>query len=312
MYYSFKIDSFPIINNFYTVTRNTVWQITDKYNILIFIKEGSCSISFIDDEFILNPGDIFFIPANHSYTRRSINNTLCTMTYIHFSFPREAEQLDLPDLVKEISDAKNILDNQILNGAPLLSSHSNIYIANKSSLDNYSKLFLQLDDIKLFSTRRQLTCGLQSSISLCSILTSLSQNTIEAVSSDVILKKPDKVPANLKKAILYIRNHYTEKITLDELASVCNVSKQQLIRYFKAAFNVTPITYITDYKISRAKELLYNQPQLIIKEISDELGFDNQHYFTKVFIKATGESPSDYRYRITHYVDSEKKRQEPI
>lgn len=144
-------------------------------------------------------------------------------------------------------------------------------------------------------------CGLQSSINLCAILASLSQHTIECITNNVITKNPEKIPPNLKKAIRYIRSHYTEKISLNELAFQCNVSKQQLIRYFKDAFHVTPAAYITNYKISRAKELLFNQPQLSIGEISDELGFDNQHYFSRVFMKETGETPSHYRYRTVHY-----------
>lgn len=301
MYYFYELDIFPLIKKNYSVTRNTVWQITDKDNILIFIIEGSCTISFGNKDYILNPGDVFFIPANHSYLRRSINNTMCTMYYIHFSFAHEVEQIDFDDLVKKISDAKTSLDNQILNGAPLLSHENKIYLQNKTSVKNYHELFKYLDDIQLFSTKRQLMCGLQSSNSLCSILSSLSQNTIDSVSTDVILKAPDKIPANLKKAIHYIRSHYTEKISLDELAVHCNVSKQQLIRYFHATFHCTPAAYITDYKISRAKELLFNQSHLTIKEISDELGFNNQHYFTKVFTKNTGETPSAYRHRTIYY-----------
>lgn len=305
MYYFYELDNFPLIKQFYSVTRNTVWQITDSDNILIFITEGTCSISFSNEEYILNPGDVFFIPANHSYCRRSINNTMCTMYYIHFSLSREVEQIDIDALLKKISDAKAFLDNQILNGASLLTHENKIYLQNKTSVKNYHELFKRLDDIQLFSIKRQLMCGLQSSNSLCSILSTLSQYTIDTVYSDAILKAPDKIPANLKKAIRYIRSHYTEKISLDELANYCNVSKQQLIRYFHAAFHCTPVAYITDYKISRAKELLFNQPHLSIKEISDELGFNNQHYFTKVFIKSTGESPSNYRYRTTHYISTE-------
>ena len=88
MYYYHEINDFPLIKQFYSVTRNTVWTITDHDNILIFIIEGSCTISFGNEEYTLNPGDVFFIPANHSYTRRSIDNTLCTMYYIHFSFSK--------------------------------------------------------------------------------------------------------------------------------------------------------------------------------------------------------------------------------
>lgn len=307
MYYLMRLDRFPLIRQFYSVTRNTVWHIADKDHILIFVREGICSISYSNKEYTLQAGDIFFIPKNHSYTRRSINNTMCTMTYIHFSLPTEVEQLDSSDLRGIVTDAIRVLDNQFINDTPTQSDITYIYLRNKFSLNSPNDLFHQLDKIKLFSTKRQLMCGFQSSIILCSILSSLSQDTIDLVSTDKILNTPVTVPTNLKKAIRYIRSNYTKKISLDELAAHCNVSKQQLIRYFHSAFQTTPVAYITDYKIARAKDLLFNQPQLTIKEISDELGFNNQHYFTKVFIKSTGESPSEYRHRIFNYLANEEK-----
>ncbi len=307
MYYCFELNEFPLITQFYQVTRNTVWEIADKDNIIIFIQDGSCSISYEKEEYILKKGDIFFIPAKHSYCRRPIDNTMCTMSYIHFSFSSKILQTDFPELAQKVSQAKAALDNQILDGAPSLSKISTLYLQNQNTLTDSSKTFMLLNDISLFSASRQLTCGLQSSITLCSILSSLSQNTIEQVLTDNILKAPVRIPDNLKKAIRYIRSHYTESISLDDLALHCNLSKQQLIRYFKAAFHVTPVVYITEYKIARAKELLFYQPHLTIKEISDELGFDNQHYFTRVFIKTTGETPSDYRYRTTHFSESSMK-----
>lgn len=304
MYYLFELDKFPEIHNVYTVTRNTVWQITDQYNILIFIKDGKCEITFNNEIYHLQKGDIFFIPANHSYTRRSINNTMCTMVYIHFSFPLEFSEISVNELTKKITETKYALDTEILSGTSKLSQSNEIYIQNKSSCKDFNRLFDLVNGMRIFSSHRQLMCGLQSTISLCNILTYLSEYTVEFLSSDTTLKDEPLIAPNLKKAIRYITRHYTEKITLDAITEHCHISKQQLIRYFKASFNTTPINYITDYKISRAKELLFNHPELTIKEISSELGFDNQHYFTKVFTKTTGESPSNYRYRISHYDDS--------
>ncbi len=302
MYYCFELNEFPIITQYYQVIRNTVWEITDKDNILIFIQEGSCSITYETEQHTLEKGDIFFIPANHSYCRRSINGTLCTMNYIHFSLSKEFESIGLPELAKTIMEEKNMLDKKILDGGPRLSAQHTLYLQNKNTLKDYSKVFQSLQEIQLFSTGRHLMRGLQSSIALCSILSSLSQDTIKNVSTENLLASADKVPNNLKKAILYIRSHYTEPISLSDLAIHCNLSKQQLIRYFKSAFQITPTVYITEYKVNRAKELLFNHPHLTIKEISDELGFDTQHYFTRVFLKTTGETPSHYRERTLHYV----------
>ena len=303
MYYCFELNEFPQIIQDYTVTRNTVWEIADKYNILILIQDGNCQITYENEDYTLEKGDIFFIPANHSYCRRPINNNACTMSYIHFSFSFEITQMDLPDLTAKISHSKVVLDSQILSDETCFEKQNYIYLQNKHTVKDYSKVFTQVNDIRLLSASRQLMCGLQSSIIVCTILASLSQNTIETVSSDHLLNEPERIPDNLKKALRYIRNHYTEPISLEALAKHCHLSKQQLIRYFKSAFHVTPIVYITNYKVTRAKDLLFNQPHLTIKEISDELGFDNQHYFARVFLKTTGETPSHYRQRTINYTE---------
>ena len=308
MYYNFNLNKFPQITRFYSVTRDTIWEITEKDNILICIHSGRCVITYENIDYALNPGDMFFIPANHSYRRSPLENLMCTMTYIHFSLSTEIEQLEFFELAKKISDSKEYIDNQLLDGVHVLKNQSAIYLKNKYTLTSPKERFKQLNDIRLISVRRQLMCGLQSSIILCDILASLSQNTIEEISTESYISPTTKVPDNLKKAIRYIRDHYTEQISLDCLAAHCNISTRQLIRYFKNAFNKTPINYITEYKISRAKELLYNQPHLTIGEISDELGFDNQHYFTRVFTKTTGESPSHYRYRTVHYKEYVKQK----
>lgn len=301
MFYLYKLTEFPNIHNVYSVTRNTVWQITDKDNILIFITDGECEISFENTVFHLHCGDAFFIPANHSYIRQPINGKMCTMIYVHFSFSSEFAEISVNELTKKISDIKHNLDTEILSGASKLSQSNEIFIQNKSTFKNYSQILELFKDIRIFSSHRQLMCGLQSTINVCNILTQISQNTIESLASDTTLKDEPRISPKLKEAIRYIVHHHAEKISLDTLETHCHVSKQQLIRYFKTAFNTTPVKYITDYKIARAKELLFNHPELTIKEISSELGFDNQHYFTKVFIRTTGESPTNYRYRTTHY-----------
>lgn len=299
MFYSFEINTLPIIKDYYSVIRDTVWQIADENHILIFIKDGSCQITLDNENYILERGDIFYIPANHEYKRTPVNGILCTMTYIHFSLHSDVSSHNTENLKYEVINAKNQLDMETLSGEKLLSYSNIIYIENKNILKNQEKLSELIKGIKLFSNNRQLMCNLQSSINLCNILIMLSSNTIEKRITDTNIKNAPIIPSNLKKAISYIVQHYSEQISLDDLAIYCNISKQQLIRYFKTSLNTTPIKYITDYRISRAKELMCNHPQLTIKEISAELGFDNQHYFTRVFTKNTGESPVNYKKKAS-------------
>jgi len=300
MFYSFKLDKLPIVTNYYSVIRDTVWQTSDEHHILLYIQDGMCSVKFNNEIYTLEKGDIFFIPKNQNYKRTPVDNSLCTMTYIHFDISSEIISKDIDILNREIIDQKNQLDLETLSGETLLSYPNVIYIENKNTPQKQEKIAGLVKDIKLFSNNRQLTCNMQSSVNLCNILISLSSDTIDRLLTDSSIKNAPIIPGNLKKAINYILQHYSEPINLNTLAELCNISKQQLIRYFNDSLNTTPIKYITDYKISRAKDLLCNHPHLTIKEIAAELGFDNQHYFSRVFTKSTGESPTNYKSKAEY------------
>lgn len=101
----------------------------------------------------------------------------------------------------------------------------------------------------------------------------------------------------LKNAIDYIEKNYKRAITLKELCANCCVSKQHLNRCFNKSLNITPMAFVIQYKIFKACDML-KQPDYSIKAISFELGFDNQCYFSKVFKRVTGESPSNYKQRF--------------
>lgn len=310
MFYKFKLDGFPVITKFYTVVRNTVWGITETDNILITVTDGTCNISCDGETYQIKKGDAFFIPAGHYYERIPIDNKLCTMIYIHFSFEglgNNIIQTEADDLKEEITKLRDRLDSKLIDGDSYLSHPSNIYICNKNVFPDFKEAVDAIKKINLYSANRQLMCGLQSSINLCRILTLLSQATIDKMITGDNIHTETGVPRKLKKAVGYITRHYSEQITLEQLASYCNISKQQLIRYFKHCFGDTPINYINDYKLSRAKELLFYSPNLLISEIAAELGFNSQYYFTKLFKKRMGETPSEYRYRTINYEQNHKQ-----
>ena len=300
MYYKITIDKLPTVTSFYSVKRNTVWQITDSDNILIIINEGQCHITCGSDSKTAKKGDIIFIPSNHSYTREPTDMTFCTMTYIHFKSDIPITEMFTSELRSHLISVKQELDLNILAGNIRTEYPHSVYIPFHCE-NIYDKLSEYTKKINMYSSKRPLMCGLQSSVALCNILLTLSQKTTDKIlKNDKITDAPD-IPPKLRTAIGYIVKNFSEQITLDELSDCCTISKSQLIRYFKQSFGKTPLDYINDYKMSRAKELIFNYPQLSLKEISFELGFDNQHYFSRVFKKQTGETPTHYRNRVLNY-----------
>lgn len=108
-------------------------------------------------------------------------------------------------------------------------------------------------------------------------------------------KRPNADQDNFKKAIWHVISHNLHReVTIDELAGSVSLSKYHFIRTFHAAFGASPMQFITQEKIRQAKYQLENTTGTILN-ISQSLGFDNPGYFSKVFKRVTGVSPSDYR-----------------
>ena len=98
----------------------------------------------------------------------------------------------------------------------------------------------------------------------------------------------------LAPAFEYIAKNYKSlEFNYDALCSVCNISYSYFITLFKAESNMTPIQYVTKMKIDYAKELLITGKYSII-QISEMCGFENVYYFSNVFKKHVGISPSNY------------------
>lgn len=93
----------------------------------------------------------------------------------------------------------------------------------------------------------------------------------------------------------YINVHYSEALTVSNLADRFAISHSQLTRLFKHFFGLTPIEYIIDTRIKIAKKLFQTQPELRIKEIAALVGYEDHHYFSRLFTQLNEMSPSIYR-----------------
>ena len=94
-----------------------------------------------------------------------------------------------------------------------------------------------------------------------------------------------------------IREHYMEDISLTSLAAKYNISMARLSEMIKEHLSLNFSDYIASLRIQRAKELLRDE-SLSIQEIAEIVGYNDYFYFTKVFKKVEGISPSKYRKEI--------------
>ena len=96
--------------------------------------------------------------------------------------------------------------------------------------------------------------------------------------------------------IRYVEDHYQEKIYISELAEKCKISKHQFGRVFKREKGITFREYLVNFRLDKARELL-EESQLSVGDVSFAVGFFDHSYFTRMFKRYAGLSPSDYRLR---------------
>lgn len=98
----------------------------------------------------------------------------------------------------------------------------------------------------------------------------------------------------VNKVKQYIDLHYSQPITLDDLADISHLNKYYLSHTFKDHLGFSPIEYLNETRIKHAKILLESSDFSIL-EISSFTGFSSQSFFSQRFKVHTQMSPSDYR-----------------
>ena len=98
----------------------------------------------------------------------------------------------------------------------------------------------------------------------------------------------------LVPVIDYIASHFEEKIYVDHLAEIINVTSDYFIKMFKDCIGKTPIDYINGLRVNKAMQYLV-ETDMPMSDISDKIGFCNANYFHKIFKQYTDTSPLAYR-----------------
>lgn len=275
--YSLDISESISCSMFGRVKQRTGWQtqtprMIDK-NLFIFMIDGSALFSLDDCCYEISAGNIFIIPAQTIY--RAHTDTSCEYYFFHFSgkIKKNENPLCLPKMERNysfhLSERKN---NQIFfnlktdNISVFKKIHSSIIscVKYKSGLFPTERLLLDAEFLK--------------------ILLLIGINTEKSIFP---------LPLTLRKMMSYIQNNLTSKLSLSGICADCSVSAPYASRLFKQYLNITASEYINNEKLHYACELLQNT-NMKINEISDYLGYNDVFYFSKLFKRKFGESPSKY------------------
>ena len=120
--------------------------------------------------------------------------------------------------------------------------------------------------------------------------------------ADYALEHPALSSPHVTLAKNYLdSNYYNTDLNLDEVADAVGLSKYHLCREFNHLYGISPGKYLANLRLQKSCALLLQNRQHTIAEIASMVGFSNDNYFCKVFRKAFGTTPTQYRLQNQNY-----------
>lgn len=152
-----------------------------------------------------------------------------------------------------------------------------------------------MERIRLCHDRQPKTLELEVQIELLTIWLSLYRNWLGSHKDRE--KESDPNQERIRTLLAYIQEHYSEKLTLEELAQQIHICKNECCRMFKKYMNETLFSYLLAYRVNQSLILL-SDTDMEITEIAEKCGFANPGYYTRVFKRIREITPMNYRKKI--------------
>ncbi|MDE6761465.1 MAG: AraC family transcriptional regulator [Lachnospiraceae bacterium] len=232
---------------------------------LIYIASGKAHFYFEDREEIVTAGHmVLYRPKEvQKYVYYGMDQT--EVYWVHFTG----------------SDVKNILRQYGIS--------DNMHVFYCGALLEYQSLFrLMIQELQMCREDYQELLAMMLRHIL--ILIHRQMNNVKKTDSGFMTEEIDL-------AVTYFNEHYNTDICIEEYAASRHMSTSWFIRNFRKYTGFTPMQYILEIRISNAESLL-EATEYNITEISRIVGYDNPLYFSRLFKRSKGLSPSEYRKRI--------------
>ncbi len=264
--------------------------------ILYVILDGIMYLTEGQTEYTLMPGDIILLdPSRRHFGRKG---SRCFYYYIHFSLPNIREISHSLEEYMQILSRQRIQCTALSKDAP--SPDAPILLPKYFHLPEHSRPQLQHHAKNiLLSLHNPIEFHHQTAS--CQLL-SLFITTHQYLADRALGESEQASRALPLEVIAYLKIYYPEKITGKKLENHFYKNFDYINRTFKKAIGKTIFQWLNDYRISEAQKLL--QSNLYThKQIAEQTGFANEFYFSRVFKKLTGSTPSEYQNKAPAHMD---------
>lgn len=250
---------------------------------LLMVTQGALHYQINLTEYDIKPGEAIFVNSNqlHSGYAMGENGTRAHSFIFHPSFfSGQEESLIYQKYVQ-----------------PLLENTS-FPAFHLTPEDEQQKHFLSvLESCYYLQKNRQdgWEMELLSNLTVCwTMLWKLSRNDDHRIP---VSRKNSRDRQNIRYLLDYIKYHYKEKLTLDDLAGAAALSPGECGRLCKRVLHQTPMNYLLSYRIEKSIPYLVKH-ELSITEIALKVGFSSSSYYAEIFHRLKGVSPREFRNRI--------------
>ena len=128
-------------------------------------------------------------------------------------------------------------------------------------------------------------------------------SVLAAAIDDVLAEKrityKDRIIDSVKE---YIRINITRRLSLNEVSDVFGFTPNYLSQMFAKSGDIGFVEYVTSEKVAAAQKILEADANIRIYELAERLGFESAFYFSTVFKKVKGCSPSEYREQLNQQI----------
>lgn len=245
---------------------------------ITLVVSGKLSYTIGNESFTVSEGQLLFVPPNSLHSASQLDQYEAETYTIVF-------HLNLLGLGQNDRCSKQFID-------PLQSGKFlpiSVLKPGEAMYDQLRSCFDLLWEYQRTADGTELLVKSQL-FQLIHLLRSISIHAGESESAPDALRNAEKI----KPVLSYIRLHYAEQMTIEELAAVCGFSAVHFMNIFKKVVGSSCIEYIIEYRVSMSTAALKDTDAPILKIAMDH-GFQNISYYNRTFRRKLGMTPSQYR-----------------
>ena len=238
-------------------------------------KSGSAVIQIADSTHTLRKGDVYFVAPNVKYNFKDYSDAEIEVVTLNFANPAAVTQDYMPQGILRA----------------LINGNCTPFAMVSPNEEVYTQMYDAIQNIKAAETEKYEYFQLKVYSDMYGLFYYLfSRKYIKILDVE---NKSKKYRA-LVRVTNYIDEHYTEGISLDEVAGQTGISRYYVSHLFKELMNTTFVGYVNELRLNRAAMLLVTTDKPII-EIASISGFNNLSNFNRAFKMHFNKTPSAYR-----------------